>query len=74
MKLFQLQKNSSRRHQGFDAASNIGAQYLEQGVSEMKDLVKAAAITKYRPIRESLMLKTVPLLVCIPVLVFRRIL
>jgi hypothetical protein len=61
-KLFQLQKNSSRRHQGFDVASNGDAQYLERGVGEMKDLVKAAAIPNYRPIGEILMLKTVPLL------------
>jgi hypothetical protein len=39
----------------------------------MKDRVKAAAITNYRPIGEILMLKTVPLLLCIPVLGFQRI-
>jgi hypothetical protein len=69
-----LQKNSSRRHKGFDVASNGDAQYLEQGVGEMKDLVKAAAMTNYRPIGEILMLKTVTFLLCIPVLGFQRIL
>jgi hypothetical protein len=72
-KLFQLQKKSNRRHQGFDAVSKVDAQYLEQGVGEKKDLVKAAAITNYWSIEKILMLKIIPVLVWITVLVFQRI-